>query len=162
MAQKRKANHSKKAHKAGNKKAGSLDHAEALFKKIEAETARQVKSQLGRDWRDNLFEIMMTRLELATPHKKFFATLPALFRENPKAVPHFARLFWKTMKHILVLAKAPGRPHHVAAFAVLYVSIVDTFLKDTTRDHAKTMAALDKRLGMFEQLTHFDPCGPRA
>ncbi len=151
MAQKRKPNHSKK-----------LADMVILLKKIEEKTARAVKGQLGDDWRDNLFEIMMTRIDLATPHKKEFAALrvilPAAFREDPKAIPRFARTYCGTMKRILKLADAPAHPHHVAAFCVLYASIIDTFLKDTTRDHAKTMAALDKRLGLFEQLVEFSPC----
>ena len=155
MAQKRTSDHSKNTGKAGSK---NLEKAEALLKKIEDQTAVKVKRQLTQNWRNNLFEIMMTRVELAAPHKKFFAELPGAFRENPRALPHFVRLFAGTMKRILRLAKAPSRPHHIAAFSLLYVSVVDTFLKDPTRDHAKTMAALDKRLGIFEQFTQFDPC----
>lgn len=155
MAQKRKANYTKKTGRAGSNK---LDEAAALLKKIEAQTARRVRRNLGDNWRDNLFEIMMTRVELATPHKKFFAALPRAFRDDPKELPRFARLFWGTMKRLLQLAEAPARPLHIAAFGALYVSVVDTFLKDDTRDHAKTMAVLDKRLGLFEQFTQFDPC----
>jgi hypothetical protein len=100
----------------------------------------------------------MTRVDLAAPHKKQFLALPAVFREDPKAIPRFARTYCGTMKRMLKLAEAPAHPHHVAAFGVLYATVVDTFLKDTTRDHAKTMAALDKRLGWFEQFAGFSSC----
>ncbi len=159
MAQKRKADHTKRTGKAGGKTTGAtLAKAAALLKKIEEQTARDVKRRLGDNWRDNLFEIMMTRIDLAAPHKKTFAALPKEFRHDPKAIPEFARLFWRTMSRLLKLAKAPAHPQHVAAFGVLYATIVDTFLKDTTRDHAKTMAALDKRLGLFEQFVDFASC----
>ena len=152
MAQKRKTNHSKQTGGA------KLAAVAALLKKIEEKTARDVKERLGDSWRDNLFEIVMTRIDLAAPHKKTFAAMPAAFRRDPQAVPAFARTFWQTMSRILKLAEAPSKPHHVAAFGVLYVSIIDTFIKDPTRDHAKTMAALDKRLGLFEQVVEFSRC----
>jgi len=130
----------------------------ALLKTIEEKTTRAVKKQLGNNWRENLFEIIMTRIDLAAPHKKKFLALRSEFRQDPKAIPGFARTYFATMKRILQLAAAPAHPHHVAAFSVLYASIIDTFLKDDTRDHAKTMAALDKRLGWFEQLVEFSKC----
>jgi hypothetical protein len=147
MAQKRRADHSKK-----------LDEMSALIRQIEEKTARAVKSNLGDNWRDNLFEIIMTRIDLAAPHKKKFAALRDEFRRDPKAIPTFARTYVGTMKRMLKLAEAPALPHHVAAFSVLYATIIDTFLKDDTRDHAKVMAALDKRLGYFEQFVDFASC----
>lgn len=147
MAQKRKTNHSK-----------TLADIEKILTDIEAKTAKQVKRSLGASWRDNLFEIMMTRMDLAAPHKKTFAAVPSLLRDEPKKAPHFARRFGRTMKNILMLAKAPAQPHHVVAFSVLYVSVIDTYLKDETRDHSKTMAALDKRLGLFQQFIEFSRC----
>jgi hypothetical protein len=151
MAQKRKTDHSKK-------KAGALAEMATLLRKIEEQTARTVKNRLGDNWRDNLFEIVMTRIDFAAPHKKKFIALKDTFREDPKALPSFARTYCGTMKRLLKLADAPALPHHVAAFSVLYATIIDTFLKDDTRDHAKTMAALDKRLGYFEQFVDFSRC----
>lgn len=168
MAQKRKANHSKKKARGprgqGNSKAretGRLRHIENILDDIENKTAHAVKGQLGGNWRDNLFEIMMTRLDLAAPHKKQMETIPHELRRDPTAIPHFARLGCRTAKGILKLAHAPAHPHHVLAFGVLYATVVDTYLKDPTRDHAKTMAALDKRLGWFEQFVDLSKCSPK-
>lgn len=147
MAQKRKTNHSKK-----------LDAAADLLKKIDDKTARAVKGRLSDSWRDNLFEIMMTRADLAAPHKKSLAALPAAFRDSPQELPRFARIFWGTMKRLLQLAGAPAKPQHVAAYGALYLNVAEAFLKDPTRDHSKTMALLDKRLGQFEQFVNFAPC----
>lgn len=155
MAQKRRADHSKKNRQRPRAGLAGMDD---ILEDIEEKTARAVEDRLDGSWRDNLFEIVMTRLDLATPHKKRFAALRSLFREDPKALPHFARTYCGTMKRILKLADAPSQPHHVAAFSVLYATIIDTFLKDDTRDHAKTMAALDKRLGYFEQFVEFARC----
>jgi hypothetical protein len=146
MAQKRKTGQSK------------LARAEALLRKLEEKTARDVKKRLGNNWRDNLFEIMMTRLELAAGDKKAYAAVPGLLGEEPREIPKFAKLFCATMRRMLKLAKAPASPVHVAAFGILYASVVNTFLNDTAKDHAKTMAALDQRLGMFEQFAGYVQC----
>ena len=135
-----------------------LADMEAMLRKLEAKTAHDVKERLGDQWRDNLFEILMTRLDLVSPDKKVYASIPSALRKEPKEIPKFAKLFFKTMHNLLKLAKAPAQPHHTAAFSVLYATVVDTFLKDDTRDHAKTMAAIDKRLGLFEQFVNCDPC----
>jgi len=142
MAQKRKTDQSK------------LDAAAALLKKLEAETARDVKKRLSGNWRDNLFEIMMTRMDLAAKHKKTYAAIPSTLSHQPQEIPKFAKRFLKTMHHMLKLAKAPASPLHVAAFSVLYASVVNAFLNDVTKDRAKTMAALDKGLSMFEQFAN--------
>lgn len=146
MTRKRKTNQSK------------LEASAELLRKLEEKTARAVKGHLGDNWRDNLFEILMTRIELAAPHKKTYAGIPAQVRHEPKSLPAFTRQFLKTMHSMLILAKAPASPVHVAAFGVLYALIIDTFLKDGTRDHAKTMAAVDQRLGMFEKFAEYTSC----
>ena len=151
MAQNRRADHSKKT-------SSQLADMAKLLKTIEEKTARDVKKRLGDNWRDNVFEIVMTRIDLTAPHKKKFTALRDAFRNDPKAIATFARPYCGTMKRILQLAEAPALPHHVAAFSVLYATIIDTFLKDDTRDHAKVMAALDKRLGYFEQFVDFSKC----
>jgi hypothetical protein len=146
MAQKRKTDQSK------------LAALEALLKEMEKRTARDVKPRLGKNWRDNLFEIMMTRIDVVAKRKKDYASIPSALRREPSEIPKFARMFLKTMHGMLVLAKAPAHPHHVTALSVLYATVIDCFLKDKTKDHAKTMAALDKRLGMFEEFVKFTQC----
>lgn len=127
----------------------------ALLDQLERDTARTVKKNLGDNWRDNLFEILMTRFELAAKKKKDFSALPKAARKDP--LP-FAKKFAKTMRNILKLAEAPASPLHLAAFSGIYLSLIDTFMKDDTKDLAKTMAAVDKRLGWFEQLVEMAPC----
>src|SRR4051812_26442140 len=113
MAQKRKTDQSK------------LAKSRALLEKLEQKTAGAVKGNLGHNWRDNLFEILMTRLELAAPHKKAYAAILHELRREPREAPAFARMFFKTMHGMLILAKAPASPAHVAAFSILYASIID-------------------------------------
>lgn len=142
MARKRKKNQSK----------------EALLQELEDKTARRLKGQMSGGWRDNLFEVIMTRLELAAPHKKTLAAIPSGLLQAPGEAPDLARIYCGALRNMLKLAKAPATPAHVAAFGVLYATIIDVFLKDATKDHAKTMAAVDKRLGWFEQFAGYIPC----
>ncbi len=149
MAQKRKNHQSK------------LEHGEALLHALEEKTARAVKKRLGPNWRDNLFEIMMTRVELARGDKAVFAALPGEIARTPAMIPHFASLAAGTMTRMLKLAKAPASPPHVAAFAALYVHVVKTFLDDDTRDLAKTMSTLDRDLEHFERFCGYVTCNSK-
>jgi AcrR family transcriptional regulator len=116
---------------------------------VARETEKTARPNLSDSWRDNLFEIMMARLDIAQRHRGAFSSLPRLF---PQAAPRLAPLFPKHMRGMLKLAGAPASPLHVAAFGVLYVSVVYAWMKDETHDLAKTMAALDKRLDTFRSV----------
>jgi ubiquinone biosynthesis protein COQ9 len=140
MAQKRK-NHQTK-----------LDRARALLLKLEADTAKAVKKNLGANWRDNLFEILMTRIELARKNKAAYLAIPTEIGANPVAIPRFLKLGAETMERMLTLAKAPATPVHVALFGAIYVHVIYVFLNDDSRDLSKTMAAIDRDLGHFENM----------
>lgn len=136
-----------------------LDAVWALLDALDKKVARAAKPRLGGSWRDDLFEVVMTRLELAAKDRKILATVPTELIQHPGQAPRFARHFFSTMQDILKMANAPSRPHHVAAFAVLAGSMIDVFLKDTTKDLSKTMAALDRRLEWFEKFVNSVACG---
>lgn len=146
MAQKRTSNQS------------PLEKAWKLLDTLDKKTAQAVKPRLGGSWRDNLFEIVMTRLELAAKDRKILASVPSELGRHPAEIPRFAGRFFSTMKTILEMAEGPAKPHHVAGFAVLTLSLVDTFLKDGTKDLSKTMAALDRRLEWFERFADSTSC----
>ena len=134
-------------------------HILQILKKLEQDTARDVKKRLGGTWRDNLFEILMTRFDLARPHKKLFSGL-LTSREMPKLAPRLIKDFYGTMDGMLDLAGIPAascRPMAVTGFGALYLSLIPVWLEDDSKDHAKTMAAVDRRLSLFEQGLEF--CG---
>ena len=132
-----------------------------ILELLEKETARNVKSQLGENWRDNLFEILMTRSDLVAPHKKAYASLSAAFCKEPRAVPEFTKIFFKTADNMLVLAGIPSGgfyPVYVVAFGALYLSFIETFIRDDSKDSSKIMAKLDQRLRLFEKLVNRTQC----
>lgn len=132
-----------------------------VLQDLETETARTVDGYLGDSWRDNIMEILMTRFDIAARHRGAFSSLAKDLPKQPKALRRFARTFYDTMGRMLEkagLPAAPLRPLQVAAFGALYVSIVDVWIKDDTRDQSKTMAAIDKRLGLFDSAMGFLSC----
>lgn len=112
----------------------------------------------GGSWRDKLFDVTMTRFDLAQAHRDAFTRLPRDFAKHPKALHRFAKPFCRAMEdmlHAVGLKKSKRTPALVAAFGLIYLSVTHVWSQDDTRDLAKTMAALDKRLGLFEQLVEF-------
>jgi AcrR family transcriptional regulator len=137
----------------------------ASLAQLELATLAEVKTRLDGSWRENLFEIIMTRLEISARHKNAYASLPTLLRQHPKYAAQSAKPFLKTMRHMLKLAEAPSavlNPLSVTAFGVLYLTIVDGFLKDDTQDLSKTMALLDHRLVLFEKFAAYLQCKSHA
>lgn len=134
------------------------DILKAVLERLAMETQKIVAGHLGDDPKDNLIEILMTRFDLAARHRAAYAAIPAYFRQQPKQARHFVRLFFKTIKNILSSAGYPATPLHVVAFGAVYASIVDVWIKDDSRDGAKTLAALDKRIDMFEKALKYISC----
>jgi len=135
-----------------------------VLKRLEKDTDDAVKGHLGDSWRDNLMEILMLRFELAQQHRDAYAAIgPSVLREPP-VVRRFAKDFCKTLERMLDTSGVPRKklqPLIVAGFGAVYLSLVDTWLKDKTPDLSKTMAAIDQRLGLLEQACDFLEKGPR-
>lgn len=124
------------------------------FDDIEDRTETAVKDYLGENWRDNLLEILMARFDFAQDYRPALSTLPAFAARHPRHSKLFLRRLYDTAERMLYLSRLPEdriSPLAVAAFSLIYLSLVDRWSKDETPDLAPTMAAIDKRLGWFEQ-----------
>lgn len=134
-----------------------------VLKKLEKDTGDTVKGHLGDNWRDNLMEILMIRFELAQQHRDAYAAIGPSVLRAPPVVRRFAKDFCKTLERMLETAGLPKKkfqPLLTAGFGAVYLSLVDTWLKDNTPDLSKTMAAIDQRLGLLEQACDFLEKGP--
>lgn len=133
----------------------------AVLKNAGRETERDVKKRLGANWRDNLFEILMTRFDLLQGHRKGFLTLlPAALRK-PETGLHLAKTFYEEMAQMIAFSGLPKRllrPADAAVFGALYLSIVHVWSRDETPDLAKTMAAIDRRLDLLERFLTMTEC----
>lgn len=132
---------------------------EQALRNLESETAATVENHLGDNWRDNLMEILMTRFELAQPHRDAYLAVAPAVMKHPKLVKHYGKSFYRTMERMLELAGAPCKkqlkPLGIAALAALFLSLVHAWEQDKTPDLSKTMAAIDKRTGLLEQAFEF-------
>lgn len=133
----------------------------AVLKKLGDDTLASAGAHPGDDWRDNLMDIIMTRLELAGEHKPAFVSMLPVLLQHPKQAPRFGKDFYAMLGKMLSTAKAPKsflEPLHVTALAVVYLSIVHEWTNDDTPDMAKTMAMLDRRIQTFEQFVDYTAC----
>lgn len=131
------------------------------LERIEERVRLDVEEHLGQDWRDNLMEIVMLRFECAQEHRAAWTSLPEAFRKKPKKLRHFLRPFYKTMRRMLALSGLPKQqinPLLTAALGGVYLSLIHVWMEDDTKDLAKTMAAIDKRIGIIETLAHYASC----
>ncbi len=121
---------------------------------LEKQTSAAVDGHLGDNWRDNLMEILMMRFELAQADREAYAAIGPSALRDPTIVKRFAREFYHTLDRMLQSAGLPKhkcQPAYVAGFGAVYLSLVDTWLRDKTPDLSKTMAAIDKRIDLLEQ-----------
>jgi hypothetical protein len=129
-----------------------LHEAETLLKKIDSECQACLTDNCGENWEDNLFEIVMTRLELIAQHKKEFKEITKVIKENPLHAVKLLKTHIDTMHNILTAAKAPAKPITVLAFSILYFGIIDSFNKDESEDLSKTMITLNKSIERLKKL----------
>ncbi len=136
-----------------------------VLKNIDTETEKDVKKRLGTHWRDNLFEILMTRFDLLQKHRKGFLTILPMVMRAPETGLHLSKHFYETMDRMLLLAGLPKKliqPAYTMALGALYLSITHVWSRDETPDLAKTMAVIDRRLNILEQFISMTTCGTTA
>lgn len=101
--------------------------------------------------RDALFEVVMTRLDVLAPYK---AALRSIMREAA-ADPALLGAALSSQRWMLAAAgistDGPAGVVRRAGIAGLYASILRTWLDDDDPGHARTMAALDRRLRSGER-----------
>lgn len=120
---------------------------------VDRQTLATVKGGLSKNWRDNLFDILMTRFDIAQQNRDAFKSLPDAFIKNPRAAPHFAKPFVRMVDNWLKVSGCGDkscRPLRVLVFIPLYLMIVNVWMKDDSPDMSATMAEVDRRLGNFE------------
>ncbi len=122
---------------------------------IEERTEETVRDYLTDSWRDNLHEILMTRFDFAQDYRDALKSLPAYAARHPRHSGKFMRRLYDTLHRMLLLSRLDDdrvTPPVIAAFSLIYLSLVDRWSKDDTADMSPTMAAIDKRLGWFERV----------
>jgi ubiquinone biosynthesis protein COQ9 len=125
----------------------------ALLGAVDDEVLRQApKRTEGQSARDHLFDIVMTRFDVLGPHKK---ALQSIHASGPADLsltrPVLASMGWMLEAAGIGTDGAAGGLR-VTGLATVYASAFRTWLEDEDPGHARTMAALDRRLRRGESV----------
>jgi AcrR family transcriptional regulator len=118
--------------------------------------------------RERLFDVLMRRIEIMTPHKEAVRSLMRSASRNPGLGFALNGLAVRSQAWMLTAANidAAGTRGAIRAqgLAALFGSVLRTWLDDEDEGHAKTMAALDRALargqrfsGMLDDACRFLP-----
>lgn len=126
-----------------------------ILSTLDATVQTDVQERLGDSWRDNLFELLMTRFDQMQPHRKgYLAIMPSLLA-HPRTANRLTRRLLKSMAKNLDLSGMPTgkrKPLLVVTLTAIYLSLIDVWRQDETADLSKTMAAVDQRLNWLEEV----------
>jgi ubiquinone biosynthesis protein COQ9 len=119
----------------------------AIMRAVDDEVLKRApKRSEGQTARDVLFDIVMTRFDVLDPYKK---ALKSIHASGPAdlalARPVLASMQWM-LEAAGIGTEGPGGSLRVTGLAAVYASVFRTWLDDDDPGHARTMAALDRRL----------------
>jgi AcrR family transcriptional regulator len=109
--------------------------------------------------REKLFDVLMRRLEILTPHKQAVRSLMRSARRNPGLAFALNGLAVQSQRWMLNAAdiKVAGPKGMVRAqgLAVLFACVMQTWVKDEDPGLARTMAVLDRELSRGQRWSGF-------
>ena len=122
--------------------------------------------------RERLFDVLMRRLEVLTPHKEAIRSLSRSTRSDPWLALALNALAVRSQQWMLTAADigASGPKGMVRAqgLALLFAGVLRTWINDDDEGHARTMAALDRALargqrwaGVLDNLCRIPACASR-
>lgn len=124
----------------------------AFIADVDDEMLRRVTvPKPGDAARDALFEVVMCRIDVLEPHK---SALRSILRDAPPD-PSLVMASIGSLRWMLAAAgvstDGPAGALRLAGFASLYTSVSRIWFDDDDPGHARTMAALDRRLRAGER-----------
>ena len=106
--------------------------------------------------RERLFDVLMRRLELLAPHRDAVRSLLRSARRNPPLAFALNGLAVRSKRWMLTAAgigvSGPRGMVRAQGLAVLFASVLRTWVRDEDPGQARTMAALDRALGRGQRL----------
>jgi AcrR family transcriptional regulator len=118
--------------------------------------------------RERLFDVLMRRIEAMAPHREAMRSLMRSAQRNPGLAFALNALALRSQRWMLTAADidaaGPRGLIRAQGLAMLFASVLRTWVDDDEEGTAKTMAALDRALGrgqrwsgMLEDLCRFSP-----
>jgi AcrR family transcriptional regulator len=123
------------------------DIVAALVRAVDDEVLKRApKPTADQSARDTLFDIVMTRFDVLGPYKAALQSIHASGAADlTLARPLLASMHWMLEAAGINTEGAAGGVR-VTGLAAVYASVFRTWLEDDDPGHARTMAALDRRL----------------
>ena len=105
--------------------------------------------------RERLFDVLMRRLEVLAPHKAAVRSLMRSASRNPGLAFALNSLSVRSQQWMLtaadIAASGPRGMMRAQGLALLFASVLRTWIDDQDRGLARTMAALDRALARGQQ-----------
>jgi AcrR family transcriptional regulator len=109
--------------------------------------------------RERLFDLLMRRLETLAPHRQAVRSLLRSVRRNPPLAAALNGLAVRSQQWMLtaagISASGPGGMIRAQGLAVLFASVLRTWVDDEDPGQARTMAALDRALARGQRFVGF-------
>jgi len=115
--------------------------------------------------RERLFDVLMRRLELLSPHKDAVRSLMRSARRNPGLALALNRLAVRSQQWMLTAAgigaAGPRGMVRAQGLALMFANVLRVWIDDDDAGQAKTLAALDRELERGQRLAGLldDLCG---
>ena len=122
-------------------------HIKSVDRAVLSEDFRDVEEEPARE---RLFDVLMRRLEMLSPHREAVRSLMRSARRNPPLALALNGITMQSMQWMLtaadINAAGPGGALRAQGVALLYASALRTWVDDDDPGLARTMAALDREL----------------
>jgi len=109
--------------------------------------------------RERLFDVLMRRLEVLAPHREAMGSLLRSARRDPPLAVALNGLARRSQQWMLTAAgigaSGPRGMIRAQGLAVLFASVLRTWIDDDDPGQARTMAALDRALGRGQRFAGF-------
>jgi AcrR family transcriptional regulator len=109
--------------------------------------------------RERLFDVLMRRLELLAPHRDAVRSLLRSARRDPPLAMALNGLALRSQQWMLTAAgigaSGPRGMIRAQGLAMLFASVLRTWVNDDDPGQARTMAALDRALGRGQRFVGF-------
>jgi AcrR family transcriptional regulator len=123
-------------------------HMKEIDRKVLAGVAPDMAAEPARE---RLFDVLMRRLEIHAPHKAAIRSLMRSAARNPGLALALNGLAVRSQQWMLtaadIEAAGPRGMMRAQGLALLYASVLRTWVRDDDPGLARTMAALDRALG---------------
>jgi ubiquinone biosynthesis protein COQ9 len=122
-----------------------------LVRRVDAQVLSRAERAQGQEKRDLLFDVLMTRFDVLAPYKAAVKSIAGSGNADLALLgPLLSSQHWM-LEAAGIDTSGPSGGLRVAGLAALYASVFRTWLEDDDPGHARTMAALDRRLRRGER-----------